>query len=477
MRFMVHPATHVGVEPPPAYMTGFDGRTFPMRVDYEEDSLVCTRQVNDSGKLHILCAVAELGSVVLSTASLRERSEPYNLALELARGTLCELRNQAGTWDVAGLMRPAACELPYREAHRLLRDAVFHQRSVAECSDLAWQSISQAVHAGELLTQAYIDQRLVFRMARSQSLPISLGCDTGPSPILGDDAQRFARVFNSAIVPIRWADVEPVEGTYQWESFDQLVDWCTQERLFVIAGPLLDFSAQGMPSWLQTWQNDFLNLQSFVSDFVETAVSRYVGRVRHWEIVANANTGGGLYLTEENRLSLAARTLEVARQVDDEIQLSLMIGQPFGEYMCAGEHRLSPLQFVDALARSGIGLSEAHLDIQLGDMADYSLPRHLLQFSRLMDQWSYLGLPLSITLSFGPSHRDEAVQAAILQRYVPLLMSKDAVVGIYWGCYRDGVCGRYDGCGLLRGDGSERETFSLLRDYRQRYWRSESPAG
>ena len=133
------------------------------------------------------------------------------------------------------------------------------------------------------------------------------------------------------------------------------------------------------------------------------------------------------------------------------------------------------MQFVDALARSGVGLSEAHLQIQLGGDANaFSLPRHLLQFSRLMDQWSYLGLPLSVSLSFAAGHQDENFQAAILQRYIPLLMAKDAVVGIYWGCHRDGVGSRFDGCGLLRNDGSERDTFRLLRDYRQQYWRTES---
>lgn len=473
MRFMVHPSAQISAAPP-AQMTGFDGRTFPMRVDLEDGSLVCTRHHSDSGRLHVLLPVAGAGEVVLSTGSLRERTEPYLLALELARGSLSDLRNQAGTWEVAGLAFPAAFEPLYRDAHRLFRQSVLSQDSPGDCANSAWGSISHTVRAGRVLTEAYIDQRLVFRQSRSHALPVSLGCDTGPTQFTSDDYERFSSVFNSALVPVRWRDVETNEGTYAWDDFDRLIDWCHEQRMFVVAGPLLDLSGGGMPAWLRTWQHDFLNLQSFVSDFVETAVSRYVGRVRHWEVVANANTGGALSLSEENRLSLAARTLEVARQVDDEIQLSLMIGQPFGEYMSAGQHRLSPLQFVDALARSGIGLSEAHLDIELGKQNWCSLPRHLLQFSRLIDQWSFMGLPLSVSLSFAPQQSDEAEQLAILQQYVPLLMSKDAVVGIYWGCFRDGRGARHDGCGLIRGDGTERESFRVLQSYRSRYWRSEA---
>lgn len=472
MRFKMHPVAHLEGLPPHAHMTGFDGRTFPMRLELDGETLVCTRQQSDSGRLHVLWPTQTAGPVMLSTASLRERTDPYVLAVEVARGSICDLRNQAGAWEVAGLRVPAEFEEPIKAAHNAFRKAVMlQQSSVEECSQHAWEAIEHAVKAGRILTRTYVHQRMVFRQSRSQSLPVSLGCGTGPVIPDAVDQKRFTSVFNSAMIPIQWRNVEPVEGTYAWDDLDSVVDWCGSQRLFVVAGPLLDLSPGGMPNWLETWQHDFLNLQSFVADFVETAVSRYVGRVRHWEILANANTGGALNLTEENRLSLAARSLEIARQVDDEIQLSLMIGQPFGEYMTAGQHRLAPLQFVDALARSGIGLSEAHLDLRIGEVGGCSLPRHLLQFSRLMDQWSCLGLPLSVTLSFVGSHQAEAKQKALLKRYVPLLMAKDSVVGIYWGCLRDANGTPHNGCGLIRNDGSERDTFSVLQDYRSKFWK------
>ncbi|MFK7820986.1 MAG: endo-1,4-beta-xylanase [Planctomycetaceae bacterium] len=471
MRFIVCPSSRIEGDLPPTQMTGFDGRSFAMRVEATGNTLVCTRQQSDSGKLHILCPVDGFGSVMLATASLRERTDPYVLALELARGTVCELRNQTGAWQVAGLRIPDSMKEPYDTAHRLFTAAVLKQSSIEECSQHAWEAIANAVKAGRLLTEAYVSQRMVFRQSRSQSLPVSLGCDTGSAAVENPDREQFESVFNSALVPVTWKTIESVEGEYDWDNLDETIDWCVQNRNFVVAGPLLDLAKGGMPSWLETWQHDFLNLQSFVADFVETAVSRYVGRVRHWEIVGNANTGGALNLTEENRLSLAARTLEVARQVDDEIQLSLMIGQPFGEYMTDGNHRLSPIQFVDALARSGIGLSEVHLDIRLGEHGNCSLPQHLLQFSKLMDLWSYLGLPLSVSLSCVGDYAANEMQLAMLERYVPVLMAKDSVVGIYWGCLRDGSGSTRNGCGLVNEDGSERETLSKLRSYRKRYWR------
>ena len=64
--------------------------------------------------------------------------------------------------------------------------------------------------------------------------------------------------------------------------------------MILCGGPLIDLGPNGMPEWLSQWQDDFINLQSFVCDFIETAVSRYTGRVRIWEVSARANTGVAL---------------------------------------------------------------------------------------------------------------------------------------------------------------------------------------
>ena len=57
---------------------------------------------------------------------------------------------------------------------------------------------------------------------------------------------------------------------------------------------------------------------------------------------------------------------DVARQVDEEAQLIIRIDQPWGEYQSRGQHRLSPLQIVDALVRSGVGLSAVNLEVAMG---------------------------------------------------------------------------------------------------------------
>lgn len=97
-----------------------------------------------------------------------------------------------------------------------------------------------------------------------------------------------------------WCSSGHDDGDYQWDQLDKLVDWALENKLFVLGGPLLDLSEDRLPDWLKAWTGDMVNLQSFTADFVETVVGRYVGRVRHWEVVTGANRVASLLWTKNN---------------------------------------------------------------------------------------------------------------------------------------------------------------------------------
>jgi hypothetical protein len=258
------------------------------------------------------------------------------LSLELARGKISQVRDQLGTWEIAGMAIPEEFHPVNKAAHRLFSRATASQDEIETADILSRQALGAACRAAEILTLSYTSQRLAVRRRRSAQLPASLGCGLGQS--VPDDAQTtlFRDAFSAAAVPIEWKRVEPEEGNYHWEPFDSQVRWCEEQKLLMLGGPLLDFSPQGLPEWLWQWEQDIPNLESFLCDFIETAITRYIGRIRQWEIFARMNTGGALALSEENRLLLVARSLEVARQIDNEIQLILRIDQPWGDYQARG---------------------------------------------------------------------------------------------------------------------------------------------
>lgn len=493
MRFLVHPAETLSDWPEVhlAYLSAADQTVWPTRIEIEGNEVLCRRQNSDSGKLHVTWPVAGFGRPVICTSSLPERPTPYLLVLELARGKIVQVRNQLAFWEGAGMAIPNDFAELHRAAHHLFAQAASSQDDVATCSGLAQQALEKACAAAEMLTVSYTQQRLETRHRQYPQLPTALGCNLGDS-LPGDDwSAKFLPAFNAAAVPVQWRFIEPEEGNYNWEAYDAQVEWCLANDLLLRGGPLIDLSPNGMPEWLKHWEQDYWNMESFVCDFVETAISRYLEKIRTWEISARVNTGGGLRLTEEQRLTLVAKTLEVGRQVDEKNQYLLRIDQPWGDYQARGQHKLSPMQFVDALHRAGLGLAGVNLEIAIGYAPRGTASRDLLDFSRMIDQWSTLGIPLQVTLAFPSAANDdsqsisglevlrdswklpwsEESQADWLGQHLTLLMAKPSVVSIFWSHFTDVQPHYFPHAGLLGVQGNPKPSLARLAHYRAAYWK------
>lgn len=473
------------------YLGSIDGRVFPTELLISDDELICKRHSSESARFFVPCPVTGFGIPVLSTGSLREQAEPHLLLIELARGRLGIIRDQVAAWEQAGMQVPESVFMELRASQQSFLRSVCGDEDADLVSSMARSALVHACGAADNLMQAYVQQRLSTRRRRSSHLPVLLSCPLGEMRPSGSLEKSFSEAFTAATISIQWPLVEATQGQHDWTLQDEQLAATERTRLIPLAGPLIDFREEGLPPWLCKWNHDYYALQSFVSDFVETAVLRYSGRIRIWEIVARGNTGFGAQFDEEHRLALTARSIEVAKQVDDELQILLRISQPWGEYQAAGAHRLSPLQFVDALLRSGVGLTGVVLEIAVGYTFEGTPYRDLLDVSRLIDLWANLGIPLTIALAFpSQSRRDlnadaeigttpaqwktgwsEPAQAEWLGSLFPLLMAKPAVVGIEWSQFSDGIRHRFPHAGLTRSDGSAKPALERLTRFRQSYWR------
>jgi len=293
------------------------------------------------------------------------------------------------------------------------------------------------------------------------------------------------------VVPVNWKHIEPQEGQYQWDAYDRQVKWCQKNRLITRGGPLLDFGPEGIPDWLWLWEGDFDNLVSFVSDFTETVVSRYLGKIRVWEVTSRANSSGLLSLNEEQRLRLTVKILEVARQIDPDALFVIRIDQPWGRYVSGRTDQLSPLDFADALLRADLGLGGVDLELAVGYQPDGVVPRDLMEVSRLLDRWSMLGVPLQLTLAFPSSEApdphaarkvvtpsgiwrrawDEQAQADWLAELVPLTLAKPSIQAISWAHFSDAEDHNWPHAGLLRSDGTPKPAFDELVRIRREHLR------
>ena len=339
-----------------AYVTGQD-RT-PSRLDVELRSgvLVCHRDTNESGRLFVPWFVEGLGVLIIGTATLGERFEPYDLAVELARGRLNEVRNQLADWVQMGLRTTPELDRLMAESRRSFVTAVV-ARDAPDLSHAAAQaSLAAACKAGTLMVEAYTRQVLHNRLSATPKLPTSLGGVLVGDPKLSAWANEAGPFFNAAQLPCSWKTIAPTEGRYRWDQFDAQLAWCRKHRLAIQAGPVLEFSEGALPDWLWLWEGDFDSILGFVEDYVRQVMTRYRGKVPVWHLVHRAATSDFLGLSEEEQIRLTARVIQVARQVDTTAQLSIGVDRPWAEWMGSSAFQLGPLHMADYLVRAELGL-------------------------------------------------------------------------------------------------------------------------
>ncbi len=473
-----------------AYIAGMDDIPWRCRATWNDQGMNVERSEGDSGNLFVPCRVDGHGELMLSTASLMERPQPYHLQVELARGTLNRLRNQTCQWESLGMATPPAMRATVATAHQHLSWAATHQDSGDEAADRAMLAIDLALTAMATLSSAYVAQNLAARHQNLGRLNTLLGFNLGTSIPAEPIARQLVPAFNTAVVPLTWRDVEAREGKREWARSDQQIEWCRARGLKVCGGPLLEIDKWAMPDWMYLWgEDDEENFRACVVEHIQAVVTRYRGKVHLWQCAARLNLKNDFAQTEEERLRLAVLSIETIRQFDPRAPIIITIDQPWGAFMSREDCDLSPLHFADALVRGDLGLAGIGLEINLGYTPSGSEPRDLIEFNKQMDRWSSLGLPLLVTLNVpsdsgaDPLARSSArpllyaengqgtnaAQRAWSERFVPLLLAKQPVQGIIWNQLFDSQPHAYAHAGLFDAKDRPKPTLELLGTLRRQH--------
>ena len=114
---------------------------------FSGDQLVIERNEDESGWLYVPWRVEGHGEISLATATLRERERPYQLEVELARGTVFRLRNQLANWEMMGLeVNESLRERVLQATHEFSRAAT-SQNEPTQAADWAGRSLTTAADA------------------------------------------------------------------------------------------------------------------------------------------------------------------------------------------------------------------------------------------------------------------------------------------------------------------------------------------
>jgi hypothetical protein len=469
-----------------AYVTGLDRTPGRVGVELRNGMMTCSRETTESGRLFVPWPIEGHGTPMVGTATLAERPTPYVLAVELARGKLNDVRNQLADWTQMGLRSTPELVRALGEAQRAFIRAATSTDQPEACVAAARDAAQLASNAGDLLMEAYTSQVFHSRLATTSRLPTHLGCVLDGEPQGIPPGLDWTRTFNALQAGATWRQVAPAEGQYRWDLLDAQLSWARRNRLAIEAGPLIDFREGAMPDWLWLWEGDFETIGGLVADYVRQAVARYKGKVPLWHVVHRAAGGEILGLTEEEQVRIAARAVQVARQADPTTQVTIGVERPWAEWMGSSHFQLGPLHLCDYLLRAELGISGIALEIAPGYSAPGSHIRDLFEFSKLLDLYSLLNVPLHLWMVMPsgsgpdplaepsirveaaqwPSTPDESTQANWGARWIALAIAKPFVRTVNWLQASDATSHAYPHGGLIRPDLTAKPLVGWLQSVR-----------
>jgi hypothetical protein len=470
-----------------AYVTGLDRTPCRINVELRHGLLACHRDTNDSGRLFVPWPVEGHGAPIIGTATLAERPEPYHLAVELARGKLNDVRNQLADWRQMGLRTAPELDVVLGAARHAFIKAATSRENPESAYAAAQACLSACWNAGDLLVEAYTNQVLQTRLASTPKLPTYLGCALDLDPRQAPWAAELGSTVNSVQLACSWKTVSPAEGQFRWDEFDAQLAWARRQQLPVQAGPLIEFRPIALPDWIWLWEGDFDTILVLVADYVRLTVARYRGKIPIWHLIHRPACTDFLGLSEEEQIRIAARAIQVARQTDPAAHFTIGIERPWAEWLGSSPFQLGPLHLADYLVRADLGLGGIAVEIAPGYSTPGSHLRDLFDFSKLLDLYALLNLPLhiGIVLPSGsgpdpkadpsvrveatqwPSPLDETSQAHWASRWVALAIAKPYVRSVTWLQASDATPHLYPHGGLYRPDHSAKPIVPWLKQFRR----------
>lgn len=447
-------------------------------ITFAEGIIQCRKRGNMPAALALLHDAGPQGQVMLQTCLLPDRDEPYLLTLELARFKIKQFIAKSEEWQMFDLPSDHPAMQQWELARSLFTRAM-NDASPASASAAAQESLVAAVEATERLALAHAEVLLHRRFGNRAASSTTLGVRVWPAQCTEAMQGVVARDADVVMIPLRWNAIEVREGRFDWGPTDKWMSWAQAKGKPVVAGPLIDFSAEAIPPWMAVWQHDYETCRDLLYDHLERVVSRYRGVVGVWNLAAGLHTAENFTFTPTQMVDLVRMAGLLVRQMRRGARVMVELTQPFGECTALRREALGPMLFLDRLVQEGVQLDCVGVQVLIGEGQGHAA-RDLMQFSALLDRFLLLEMPVMITALGAPSEPcssavgtwhgpwSQKIQSDWAARIFPILMSKPFVEAVFWAELSDNDQQRTAGLGLLDATGTPRQALARLVAMRRR---------
>ena len=448
-----------GIIPQPfleaAYFAGW-GRVPRVTHTYvQENELVIRTDFFSSGTVHLPMFHAPLGVVMEATESLFEQHTPYLLVRELARGSLGRFYRRLFDWQMVGFQQPQELgdrvkRLAKRFSRCIVQDPFLleiEHEFVSILDELALLVVEE--------NREFAEQSLSWRTRHDERLAITLGIgmNTQPAESLCEFdvyAKLLQNSFHIVLPMPTWRELEPQPGQFDWERIERQFVTPTRFGFRVALGPLLSFSAETFPDWLLPRLSEEGFFESRASRFVNIMAERY-GYLAHSWILANRFVDQSLpTMPLERSMALIRILAQQLRSRGIETPIIVGISQPWGEYALQQIPDWEQVLIAENLMACR-DIDTFLLEMNFGNGKHLTLPRSPMCVGNMIDQWSFLGKKVYVSLSI-PSAGNPITTSAKLpnetqwseerQRFwaetlLLTLLGKRTVRGIFWTHLQD----------------------------------------
>ena len=495
-----------------------------------------------------------MGLLTVHTCLLPERDQPYLLMIELARRQIMLLLNKLEDWQLTDLPTEHPVMQQFEMARASFCDALVAQRSGGDggggaggggdngfspaANLLAAQALALSMEAGEelALIQAERQSRARasgdgYRIARAAlarltpeapapnapvvvpgsgqavlpHLPL-IGCAVSPTPMTDAQTRAVHASCDFVTMPMRWIDLEPVEGKYNFTSTDKWIEWAVRTaKLPIVGGPVIDFRPRCAPEWLFIWENDYETLRDLVFEHAQAVVTRYRKTVSRWTVASGLHVNTNFKISFEQIMDLTRICVLLIKKLHPSAKVQLEVTQPWGEYHTTNKRSIPPYLYAEAALTAGLPIDAIGLRVQMGHAEPGTSTRDMLSLSAMLDKFGALEKPLAVSAIGAPSSPitprayqpragaepeeayepgywrqpwSEQAQVQWMTQALAIALSKPFVHSVCWHELADSNAAfppEMPGGGLLKSDGTPKPALLRLAQIRAALREGKSP--
>jgi len=465
-----------------AYLFGVDGVPFrlPGKITFKNGLIEHKKRNLEAAGLALLWPIDGFGQVLLATTRLQERTRPYNLSVELARGKLMEITTKREDWAVFD--QADSLDNIGSDAQDLFIQSLQHISEPSKASVLADKALTKALFFAEKLAGKHAELLFDAKCKSGGFGKHCLGCRIDPAQLANKKyLEKLLELFGFVTVPVSWAQIEPRKGSYDFSRLDVCIETLRKKKLAIAAGPLLRFDSGNLPRWLLAGDKDFEQIREVAYEFVSNTVSRYSRYVHAWHVISGLNAFNHFKFSFGQILEMTRAATLAARAVNVKSLKLIEITHPWGEYCASTPDTIPPLVYVDMIMQSGISFDAFGLKLVFGKNTAGMHLRDMMQISALLDRFSGLNKPLHITAAAVPGRVSEdsvggglwheewsqTIQAGWVEQFYKIALSKPFVETVSYAMLSDNDAGDLIGAGLLTDKLEPKKAFRTIKQLRK----------